>query len=133
VADAADVERGFILKYVISIPESKAYVRVTARGPIAFEHDDPTRLDNVKDALAANINRFLIDLTHAKNESDAMAQHQFAYNDLQEAGVDLNSKIALLVRDDDRTHDFIETVLLNAGYACLKFSDEDTAIGWLEE
>ena len=111
--------------------EDKSYVRVTAHGVISFKYDDPARTDDVKEALAYNINNFLIDLTDAVNKSDLLTQHQYAYEDFKRLGVDIKSKIALLIKDGEHSHDFIETVLINAGYTCKRFNNEQDAINWL--
>lgn len=41
--------------------------------------------------------------------------------DLEDLGLESSSKVAILASADDKSHDLIETVLLNAGYTCRLF------------
>jgi hypothetical protein len=59
--------------------------------------------------------------------------YEFANKEMVDFGFSRRSRSALLVRPDDRSHDFIETAFLNAGYAVKLFTDEVSAISWLEK
>ena len=39
----------------------------------------------------------------------------------------------MLVSPNDKSHDFVEPVLRNAGHNVLIFNDEEKALGWLLE
>jgi hypothetical protein len=59
--------------------------------------------------------------------------YEFAHQELPNFGFPKSSRSAFLVRPDDRSHDFINTAFFNAGYVTKLFSDEASAISWLEK
>ncbi len=50
--------------------------------------------------------------------------------DVKLFGLNRNSRIAILVDLNDKSHNFIETVLRNAGYNCRIFFNEDAVVKW---
>jgi hypothetical protein len=63
----------------------------------------------------------------------ALNQGLSYYEAMRAAGspLDRRSRIAIIVAEQDLSHDFIEIVFCNAGYVCEKFPDEDSALEWL--
>lgn len=83
--------------------------------------------------LAARLgtHNFLYDVRNAPNTETTVANYRFAYDDLPSLHIDRHSRAALLTSPGDHSHDFIETVLQNAGYRVKLFTDESLAIAWL--
>ena len=77
------------------------------------------------------INRYLFDSRGAPNVEKVLPNYEFAYKGLESFGFPRNSRSALLVDPHDKTHDFMETLFLNAGYEVKLFHDEAAAIAWL--
>ena len=82
---------------------------------------------------AHGVNRFLFDLRGAPNIETVLPNYEFAYKGLESFGFPKDSRSVLLTDADDRSHDFMETVFVNAGYTVRIFSDESAAIAWLEK
>ena len=80
-----------------------------------------------------NINRYLFNLRGAPNIENILPNYQFAYQDMDNFGFPKNARSVLLTNPDDKSHDFMETVFRNAGFNVRLFSNESSAIAWLEE
>lgn len=79
-------------------------------------------------ARKRGISRFLLDMTEATNTDSVVDSYEFAYSDLFNAeGIDKKVVVVILVSQDDHSHDFIETVLRNAGFNVRIFRDPDQA------
>jgi len=74
------------------------------------------------------INRYLVDATEARNVENLLGNYDFAYNDLDGANIDRTACIAMLVSEDDKSHDFVETLLINAGHDVTLFKERDSAV-----
>jgi len=89
-----------------------------------------------KEAIAAahqnELLNYYADVRKVSNIASTLDQYHLAYKDMADFGLDRNSKIAAVHARDDHSHDFIETVFLNAGYQCRLFTDEELAYGWLK-
>jgi len=80
------------------------------------------------------INRYLVDLKEARNTDPIVDQYNFAYEDMAKAeGIDRSAVVAVLVSEDDRTHDFIVTVTRNAGLNVSLFTDREKAMAFLTD
>jgi hypothetical protein len=79
------------------------------------------------------VNRFLTDVREAPNASSTFENYEFAYKDLKELDARQDARVAILAAPSDRTHDFVEMVVQNAGYSVKIFHDAETAIAWLLE
>jgi hypothetical protein len=75
------------------------------------------------------ITRHLMDVTEAKNTEPLSSTFQFANNDVPNTpGININVKVAVLVRPGDNSHDFAETVTTNAGHNIKLFTNLESAI-----
>jgi hypothetical protein len=87
-------------------------------------------------ALGKNmgINRYLLDVTKARNTESAFDSYEFAYSDMTKTeGIDVRARVAALVSPGDHSHDFIETVLSNAGLFLKIFTDPVMAREYLKK
>ena len=80
-----------------------------------------------------NLTKFLYNLRNSHNKETINANYIFANLDLKRLEPDLANKIAMLVSPNDKSHDFIETLLINAGFNVKLFTVEAEAIDWLDE
>jgi len=78
------------------------------------------------------INNFLVDVRKARNVDSILGNYEFAHTKIQNTeGLNPGAHVAALVSPGDRSHDFIETVLINAGKPIKLFSDFDEAVKYL--
>jgi len=121
------------MKYEIAFSADAGFVRITVHESITADLER----DFVKEAIAAakqnGVSRYLVDVREASNVASTVDQYRLAYEDTTRFGLDSTSKIAVLVRQADHSHDFIETVFRNAGHNCQLFVDEDDASDWLRQ
>ncbi len=82
---------------------------------------------------ATNIKRLLTDVRGAPNISSVYQNYEYAYKDMIDLKLQRDVRSAILVDDADTTHDFLETVVRNAGYNLQVFRSESAAIAWLNE
>jgi hypothetical protein len=78
------------------------------------------------------ISRLLFDVRAARFESSIGAQYEYAYHQARALGLTRHWRIALLTTPGDRSYDFMETALVNAGYVAGLFHDELRAVEWLK-
>ncbi|PVV07783.1 MAG: hypothetical protein B6D77_13130 [gamma proteobacterium symbiont of Ctena orbiculata] len=78
-----------------------------------------------------NIKCYLFDLRGAPNIESIFNNYEFAYREMAEFSFPKNARSALLTDPGDKSHDFMETVFVNAGYSVRLFTDPDAASSWL--
>jgi len=78
-------------------------------------------------ARGLGINRFLVDLTQARNVDSVYDSYEFSYEDMQIEEINQFARVAVLVEIGDHSHDFIETVSRNAGSDVTLFRDAEKA------
>jgi hypothetical protein len=74
----------------------------------------------------------LIDIRGTSSVSSVMEKYDFAYHKTGEVGLPRHLKYAFIKDYGDKSLDFIETVMLNAGHSFRTFEDESVAIDWLQ-
>ena len=80
------------------------------------------------------IRRYFVDVTESKNTDKPLEDYELANSDMRQTeGIDKQAWVAALVRPDDHSHDFMETVSKNAGLHLKLFTDPDEAIRYLKE
>jgi hypothetical protein len=121
------------MKYTITLSDDGTYIRVRVFEAITGEFEKEFAETAIKEAKRHGIKKFLVDVRATSNIAATYEQVLFAYKDMDRLELDRISRIAILVDAGDQSHDFIETVLLNAGYNCRLFTDEDSALEWLVE
>lgn len=119
------------MQYTVSKSEDESYIILKYHGDITREIAFKAAEDSHALGRVHGINRFLVDGTEAKNIESILNNYKFAYDDVQQADIDSSACVALLVRPDDKSHDFVETSLRNAGFDVTLFRDRDEAINHL--
>jgi hypothetical protein len=80
------------------------------------------------------IKRYFVDMTEARNTDKPLEDYDFAHSDMRQTeGIDKQAWVAALVSPNDHSHDFIETVLKNAGLHLKLFTDPVEAKRYLME
>ena len=80
------------------------------------------------------ITRHLMDVTEATNVDTPTRTYKFANKEIGDSpGINMNVRVAVLVRVDDHSHDFAETVTRNAGQDVTLFRDRESAIKYLTQ
>lgn len=79
-----------------------------------------------------NLSLAFIDLRNTKSNSSVFDKYSFAYKKAEMAGLSRSWRIALLKEEKDTSPDFLETVMLNAGYQFKIFTNEQFALDWLK-
>ena len=117
------------MSYTISPSEDGKYIVLKYFGDVSRK----LSIERVIEAHALGeklgINSYLVDLTEARNIDSIPDLYTYAYEDTKIAsGFNLNARVALLADPDDHSHDFVETVLRNAGHNVVLFRDRESAI-----
>lgn len=74
--------------------------------------------------MRLGIRRYLVDVVQSRNVDSVIDQYDFAYTDMQQAArIDKEARVAVLTAPGDASHDFIEIVARNAGFAFRLFAD----------
>ena len=117
------------MSYTISPSEDGKYIVLKYFGDVSRK----LSIERVIEAHALGeklgINSYLVDLTEARNIDSIPDLYEYAYKNTKSvSGLNLNARVAMLVDPDDHSHDFVETVLRNAGHNVVLFRDRESAI-----
>lgn len=85
-------------------------------------------------AKKLSINRFLMDMRDCRNVDSVSENYKFAYDDMpNNKEIDRTAVVAVLVSEGDHSHDFIETLTINAGLNAKFFHDKEEAVKFLKK
>ena len=121
------------MNYEVKVSDSGKYIIVRVNTDMTRTLADQTGLEATHLGKKNNINLFLYDLRNSINRETVNANYIYAKQEVQKIEPDYANKIAMLVSQNDKSHDFVETVLRNAGHNVLIFHDEEKALSWLLE
>jgi hypothetical protein len=119
------------MSYEISLSEDQSYICIRLDENITGDLQKAFAAESIALAQEHGISNFFADLRGISNNSPVIDQYQLSYKDLDLLHLDKSSRIAALVSSGDSSHNFIETVMRNAGYNFQLFTDEQQAIDWL--
>lgn len=117
----------------IKISDSGKYIIVRVNEDMTRTLAESLGLEAMHLGSKKNLNKFLYDLRNSRNKETLNSNYIFVNQDLKRLEPNPENKIAMLTSPNDKSHDFIETVLRNAGYNVKLFIVEEEAIAWLEE
>ncbi|MBP1682527.1 MAG: hypothetical protein H6Q27_90 [Ignavibacteriaceae bacterium] len=117
----------------IKVSDNGKYIIVRVDEDMTRTLAESLGLEAMHLGIKKNLNKFLYDLRNSRNKETINANYIFAKQDLKRLDPNPTNKIGLLTSPNDKSHDFIETVLRNAGYNVKLFIVEEEAIIWLEE
>lgn len=116
----------------IAPSEDGKYIVLTVKGQITRKTALQQNLEAHALGKKLGVNRYLVDVTEAKNTDSVKNNYDFAYTDMSTTeGIDKTARVATLVRSGDHSHDFIETVTRNSGLNVTLFTDLNMAVQYL--
>lgn len=118
--------------YRIELATSGAFVRVVVNETVTTALAQRFSVAFLAAGKAAGVSAFLIDVRGVRNASSIVDNYTYAYHDAPAIELPGKRRAAYLVDPDDKSHDFVEIAMRNAGYDVRKFTDEDEAVKWLE-
>ena len=122
------------MKYEISVPDRKMYLRIRVNEPVTAKLLKDFISEAAEKANECRIDNFLFDLSCTQDRTAPSDHYQMVYNESKKLGFKPGSKHALVVSQENMVdYSFVETVLINAGYQSKMFTDELSAIEWLQE
>ncbi len=121
------------MNYEIKLSDSGKYVIVCVNSDMTRELAEQVGLEATHLARKKNINLFLYDLRNSTNRESVNSNYIFAKQDINRIQPDYANKIAMLASPNDKSHNFVEIVLRNAGHNVLLFRDKEKALEWLLE
>jgi hypothetical protein len=121
------------MDYQVSLANSGRYILIKVLVPMTSAVGVRCGSDAVSLGLAKNVVRFLFDLRNSPNVQSVVDNYEFAHKEIAAFGFPASSRSAFLVRPDDKSHDFIDTAFFNSGFVTKMFTDEASAIAWLEQ
>jgi len=117
------------MSYTIYPSKDKKYIVLKHWGEMNREFGMKRVIEAHKLGAKLGITRYLVDLTEAINLDIAYSSYMYANEDLKTpCGINRTARAAMLVSADDHSHDFVETVLRNAGHNVTLFRDRELAI-----
>lgn len=121
------------MSFEVFMSDNQKYIVCRVTGQIGA--DTAREFGQAMDDLSRDrhVDRFLTDVRSALNVAGVLDNYLFAYRDMAELHFQRNVRSAILTTPGDSSHDFVETVARNAGYAVRIFDDEQAAVAWLEE
>lgn len=119
------------MDYSVEVAGENKFVLLTIRGEITSESGMVSNEAAYKLGREKRINKYLVDITQARNVDNIANNYNFAYKDMKNELFDRFSKVAFLVHSEDHSHDFIELVLQNAGYIVKLFRVKEEALEFL--
>jgi hypothetical protein len=130
--------RGWILyislmDYEIKVSGLGTFVHVIILTDITSEMGMQFLRDAVRLGKQRHMSGMLVDERGHRNLMSNTDQYNLAQSGCSEAGMDRGWKICFIKDVDDKTLDFLETVMLNAGYTVRIFIGEAEAISWIQE
>ncbi len=112
------------MNYSIKVSKNHSYIILKVNGEIKAQNMMQYILEAHEVGKKEGLNRYLVDVRNAVNTDSVIDNYNFAYSDMKKTkGVDKMALVAALVSPGDHSHDFIETVLSNAGLFLKIFSD----------
>ena len=119
------------MEFEVSLAGNGRYVLIKVHVPMTSATGVRCGNEALRLALAANVDRYLFDFRDSPNVQSVVDNYEFAHKEISNFGFPKSSRSAFLVRPDDKSHDFINTALYNAGYVTRLFTDEAAAVAWL--
>jgi len=122
------------MDYTITPSSNGKYIILKVKGTFRRPNIVPVILEAHALGMKLHIRGYLSDMTEAKNVDTNIENYEFAYTDMRKTeGIDKFARIATLVRPDDHSHDFVETVGVNTGMNFKIFTDRDEAVKFVME
>jgi hypothetical protein len=120
------------MDYQVSIAGSGRHILIKVLVPMTGAVGVRCGTEACRLGAEKKVDAYLFDVRDSPNVQSVIDNYEFAHQEISGFGFPKSSRSAFLVRPDDRSHDFISTAFFNAGYVTKLFTDEASAISWLE-
>ena len=118
----------------LTVSEDKKYIITKVVGEVTSQEMYQHAVEAHQLARTLNLRAFLMDLTDAVNLQSVSKNYDLVYQQFRTSDKLIrNSRLALWVKMNDHSHDFIETLAFNAGDNVKLFRDHQKAINFLLE
>jgi hypothetical protein len=121
------------MNYTIELSENRRYLLIKTTGAITMDTVRDWSSDLEKKSCKTGIRRFLFDARSSTSISSIIENYRFAHHEAETLNMQRTARSAILVSEDDQSHDFVETTLRNAGFTVKLFTHKSSAEEWLEE
>lgn len=122
-----------VVNDALTISIRETYVYACVRKAIATRKFAVACMEKAAEkAREQGVNKIMLDVRDAPNKLSVLDNYQIPYYVLKQVGYTHDIRTALIVHPDDKTHDFMETVAVNAGFDFKLFTDEEIAVHWLK-
>lgn len=121
------------MNYTIDLSEDKRFLVMKAAGDFTIDIVRQWSVEIAERGRELNIRRFLFDVRLARNACTILENYNHAYRDADDLQLLKDIRSAILTSEGDRSHDFVEITFRNAGIDVKLFTDESSAVKWLEE
>ena len=120
------------MEYNITVSENGKYIILKVIGDLDRSSSMRELIEAHELGAKLSIDRFMADLTEARNIRSILEDYQLANADTHnEPRINVAALVAMLVASDDHSHDFLETAGLNSGWRVKLFRDRQEAIDYL--
>lgn len=119
-------------KYNIILCQNRKLIFVEVFNPVTLDLAVSFTSSFVSLGKSHKLSHMVIDIRKTKSISSILDKYLFAYEKAEECGLSRLWRIALLKKVNDASLDFIETVMINAGYQFKIFTNERCAMKWLK-
>ena len=120
------------MEYTITPSGDGKYIILKVKGNITRQSAMQMNMEAHAVGKSMGIKRYLVDVTEARNVDTDTSTYAFAHLDMRSVeGIDRTARVATLVSPGDHTHDFVETVSMNAGLDVVFFTDLEAAKRYL--
>jgi hypothetical protein len=121
------------MDFEVYLSDSKKYIVCRPFVPITLELTNQMAEAVGKLADESGVKNRLIDVRGVPNVMSVSVNYDIAYKGLEDMNIDRSTKVASLQSPGDTSHEFVCMAIRNSGYNLRSFTDEATAIAWLEE
>ena len=118
------------LEYQIALSDDGSYLRITFLVDMTNELVERSFVEGTRLSEETGVLKHLVDVTRVRSAQRPKDMYMLTYKQLS---VWRNFTIAVVTHPDDKSHDFIETLLFNIGATGKVFKNEDEALAWLKE
>lgn len=121
------------MKLTIKKSGAEKFVLVKVKGEITRERAMKNNIKAHEYGEKYGTDKYLVDLTEAKNTEGTIGNYKFAYEDMKNPPPPIKKSafVAMVVAPNDSSHDFVEIVAQNSGLNVKKFTCLKTAENFL--
>jgi hypothetical protein len=113
----------------IKISDDKKYIILKYDGEINSKFAIQNNIKAHRLGKEHGIHNYLVDARNSINTDSVIKNYNFAFEDMPKTeDIDLKARVVMLVSEEDHSHDFVETVSINAGFNVKLFRNEQEAL-----